>query len=222
MKKIALMLMLLVALEACGKGQESSKTSSFQQKSASGVPSLPAAPLGISTLSGDGTVTVRWSAVNGVDSYNLYISQKAGAPKEEATKITGIKETSYAQKDLQNSLIHYYRVSAVSKVGEGALSAETGAMPKSSPPPVPAGVAAMGGTGKIILKWEAAKGADSYNVYFSTKPQVERSKRTKISGVTKIPYEHTDVKKKTMYFYVVSAVNGGGESPLSTESGAMP
>lgn len=216
---VGVMILPMVMFSACGNGKEGS---AVKQKAVPPAVAVPSQPAGISTLASDGQVVVRWGAVTGADSYNVYVSQKAGAPKEEATAITGIKETSYAQKDLKNSSIYYYRVSAVNKAGEGAVSGETGAMPKSAPPPIPAGVAAMGGTGKITVKWEPVKGADSYAVYFSTKPQVEKSKRTKISGVKQPPYEHTDVKKKTMYFYVVSSVNGGGESPLSAESGAMP
>lgn len=216
---VGLFILPMAMVAACGNGKEGS---AVKQKAATPAVAMPAQPSGISTLASDGQVEVRWGAVAGSDTYNVYFSEKAGAPKEEAAKVAGIKEPSYAHKDLKNSATYYYRVSAVNKAGEGALSAETAAMPKSAPPPIPAGVAAMGGTGKITVKWEPVKGADSYNVYFSAKPQVEKSKRTKISGVKQPPYDHADVKKKTMYFYVVSAVNAGGESPISGESGAMP
>jgi pectate lyase len=178
-------------------------------------------PSGISTLGGDAQVSVRWNTVPGADSYNVYWSQKAATPKEQATKVS-VKTGPFEHKGIANNTVYYYRVSAVNANGESPLSPETGAMPRSTPPGQPSGVAAMGGDGKITLKWAPVEGATSYNVFWSTKPGLEKSKRTKVADVKQPPYEHKDVKKKTMYFYIVSAVNAGGESPVSTESGAMP
>jgi len=220
MKSIGVLFFLAFAtlslLFACGKGKGEKKPSA--EKPAV----VPATPAGISTVSGDGMVTVRWSASPGAESYTLYYAEQAGAKPEQMAKAAGITATSYDHKGLKNGAVYYYRVSSTSRVGESAPSGETGARPKAVPPSAPAGVAAMGGNGKISLKWIPVAGAEYYNVYFSTKPQVAKNKRTKVPMVRATPYEHRDVKKKMMYFYVVSAVNGGGESPLSAESGAMP
>lgn len=206
-------------IAACGKGKEGA---SVKQKPETPAVSVPATPMGISTLAGDSQVVLRWGAVAGADSYNVYFSDKEGQPADKATIAPGVKETSYEHKALKNGSIYYYRVSAENKAGESPVSGETGAMPKAVAPSVPSGVAAVGGTGAVTVKWAPVQGATSYNVYFSTKPQVVKSLRTKISGIKQPPYEHKDVKKKTMYFYVVSAVNDSGEGPASGESGAMP
>lgn len=220
MKKAASMLLVasLLVFPTCGKSKDGKKEGSASKPSAV----VPAAPMGISTVSGDGQVTLKWQAAAGAATYNVYVSQIAGTPQNKAEKVAGIKGVSYEHKGLKNNAMYYYRVSAANEGGEGTASGETGAMPKAVPPAVPGGVAATGGTGHITVKWTPVAGATAYNIYFSTKPQVKKSERTKIAGVTHAVYEHKDVKREKMYFYVVSAMNDGGESPLSTESGAMP
>ena len=138
-------------------------------------------------------------------------------------KAGGITETAYAHTGLKNNNMYYYIVTAMKASEESHPSGEMGAKPNASPPAVPTGVAASGGDGKITVRWTAVAGASSYNIYRATAPGGARSKKGKnVSGIMMTSYEDADVKKKTMYYYVVTAVNDGGESPASGETGAMP
>ena len=51
----------------------------------------------------------------------------------------------------------------------------------------------------------------SYNIYWSTSADVSSKNGTKIAAVAS-PYTHAELKQGTVYYYVVTAVNGYGES----------
>ncbi|MBI3794151.1 MAG: fibronectin type III domain-containing protein [Nitrospinae bacterium] len=89
-------------------------------------------------------------------------------------------------------------------------------------PATPSGITTIANDGAVTIRWNPVQNAKSYNIYFSAKPGAPKAGRTKIADVKQAPYEHVVVDRKTMYFYVVSAVNSAGEGPASTESGATP
>jgi autotransporter-associated beta strand protein len=84
----------------------------------------------------------------------------------------------------------------------------------------PTGLTATGGNGSVSLSWAAASGAVSYNVKRS--PTSGGGFVTIASGVTATTYTDYSVSNGTSYYYVVSSVNGAGESTNSTQAGAMP
>jgi uncharacterized delta-60 repeat protein len=86
--------------------------------------------------------------------------------------------------------------------------------PTIPPPLSPTNVSASAGTGQITISWDPVDDATSYNIYWSTTPGVTKSNGTQIPGVTS-PYVHTGLTADTTYYYVVTAVNLGGESPES-------
>jgi predicted phage tail protein len=86
-------------------------------------------------------------------------------------------------------------------------------------PTAPTGLTATAGTNQITLNWNAQLSAGTYNVYRSLTPGGE--------GVT--PYQtllpsatftDTGLTTGTTYYYTVTAVNSGGESPQSIEASA--
>jgi Big-like domain-containing protein len=85
----------------------------------------------------------------------------------------------------------------------------------------PAGLTAKPGNGQVTLDWLAVNGATSYNVYYGTAPGVTTTTGTQIASV-RAPQLHLGLTNGTTYYYIVTAVNGFGESPASTESSAAP
>ena len=84
---------------------------------------------------------------------------------------------------------------------------------------VPTGVEAHPpASGKMLISWNAAAGATSYNVYRSTTPGGEG---TTPIGSTPVP-SYTDMGltngPPTLYYYKVASVNGGTVSPQSAET----
>ncbi len=78
---------------------------------------------------------------------------------------------------------------------------------------VPSGVSATAGTKKITIRWSASSGAQTYNVKRST---VNGGTYTTIaSSVSGTSYVNTGLTRGATFYYVVSAVNGCGESANS-------
>jgi fibronectin type 3 domain-containing protein len=73
-------------------------------------------------------------------------------------------------------------------------------------------------TSQINLNWAASSGAASYNVKRSTTSGGPYT--TVASGVTATSFSNTGLSAQTTYHYVVSAVNGSGESANSAQASA--
>jgi fibronectin type 3 domain-containing protein len=100
--------------------------------------------------------------------------------------------------------------------GTGVASLVITALP--APPAAPAGLTATGGNAAVSLSWTASSGAMSYNVQRSL---TSGSGYTTVAGgVTATSRNDTGLADGTTYYYVVTAVNSGGESAGSAEASA--
>ncbi len=95
------------------------------------------------------------------------------------------------------------------------------------PPPAPTGIVSLAGDGLIALGWNASAGATSYNLYMASSPGVTRSNYSSLPGGTKhtgvgSPFALTGLANGTNYYFVVTAVNGAGESGESSEFWGTP
>jgi fibronectin type 3 domain-containing protein len=86
-------------------------------------------------------------------------------------------------------------------------------------PPVPTGLSATPGSNQVALIWNAASGATGYNLKRSLTSGSGYVTNTSLAVTN---YTDTLTTNGTMYYYVVSAVNAGGESANSVEVGARP
>ena len=89
------------------------------------------------------------------------------------------------------------------------------------PPEAPTDLTAVAGDSQVSLSWTASPGANSYTVkrgQASSGPYDDMI----VAGVTETTYTDLTAENDTLYFYVVSAVNGSGESPNSAEASATP
>jgi hypothetical protein len=62
----------------------------------------------------------------------------------------------------------------------------------------------------------------TYNLYWSTTSGVTTANGTKIGGISGTNYTQTGLTNGTTYYYVVTAVDTGGESPASNQAMATP
>ncbi|HSF10031.1 MAG TPA: SMP-30/gluconolactonase/LRE family protein, partial [Nitrospirales bacterium] len=86
----------------------------------------------------------------------------------------------------------------------------------------PINLAVKPGDTENILSWLEVPNAVSYNLYFSTEPNLSTDTSTKIEGVT-TPYIHSGLTNNTAYFYAMTSVTeDGAESRLSEEQTAIP
>jgi uncharacterized repeat protein (TIGR01451 family) len=84
----------------------------------------------------------------------------------------------------------------------------------------PAGLTATASNASVALKWSAATGATSYNVKRSTVAGGPYA--TLITGLAAANYTDATVVNGIAYYYVVSAVKAGIESPNSSPVSAVP
>jgi glucuronoarabinoxylan endo-1,4-beta-xylanase len=176
---------------------------------------VPNAPTGLTATAGNALVSLTWSASSGATSYNVKRSTTSGGPY---TTIGSPTTANYTDSSVTNGTTYYYVVSAVNSAGESGNSAEVKATP-IAPPAAPTGLTATAGNAQVALSWNASAGATSYNVKRST---TSGSGYSTISSPATNSYTDTAVTNGTPYYYVVSAVNSGGESGNSAEVKATP
>src|SRR5207249_1253188 len=121
-------------------------------------PTAPDAPQSLHASPGNGTVSLTWSAPgfdggSALTGYRLYRGTTSGGTTLLVTVAGG--NDSYADGGLTNGQAYYYRVSAVNRVGEGALSVEASATPSSGPavPASPQNLVATAGNRAVTLRW---------------------------------------------------------------------
>jgi len=97
------------------------------------------------------------------------------------------------------------------RAGQERATSEVGATPVAAPL-IPTGVSAVEGNGSVRVAWTPATGATSYNIYYTTSSSVSKKSGIKIANLSGSPYTVRRLKNKTPYYFMVTAVNAGGES----------
>src|SRR5271156_4899654 len=177
--------------------------------------SVPAVPAGLAAAPGSAQVTLSWAASSGATGYNVQRSTTTGGPY---TQISTTTVTNFTDTGLTNGTKYFYVISAFNSVGQSANSSEVNATPAPLAPTTPTGLAATAGNAQVSLTWNASSAATSYHVKRSTSSGAEMQ----ISAPASNSFIDTGVTNGTKYFYVVSAVDSGGESANSSEVNATP
>ena len=95
-------------------------------------PPTPAVPTGLTATSGNGQVSLSWSASSGATSYILKRSTTSGGPYTNVVTQAG---TTYTNTGLTNGTTYYYVVSATNSGGTSANSAQASATPAAATNP---------------------------------------------------------------------------------------
>jgi len=181
--------------------------------------SPPVAPTALAAVAGNAVVNLSWSQSTspGISLNNVYRSTNGSAGPY--TLLASLSPTTtYADTAALNGTPYYYVVTAVNVNGESAFSSYAGATPQG-PPLAPSGLTATPANNQIGLSWTASATATSYNV---KRAAVSGGPYATIASPTSTSYTDTGLVNGTTNYYVVSAVNGFGESPNSPEISAVP
>ncbi len=97
----------------------------------------PDAPSGLTGESGDSVIELRWEAVGGAETYNVYRDTSSiGSNARPLSE--GVSSRSYDDTDAENGTTYLYRVTAVGASGnESEMSGEIEKTPFSAPPDSP-------------------------------------------------------------------------------------
>ena len=146
--------------------------------------------------------------------YKLYRGTAPGVYGTPVTLLTAA--TSYTDNTCVAGTRYYYAVAALDAAGnEGAKSPEASAVAlDNTPPAVPSGLAAVGGTEQVDLSWSANSEADlaGYNLY-------RNGVKVNTTPITATTYVDTGLVDGTTYTYRLSAVDTDGNE--SAQSGAV-
>lgn len=165
---------------------------------------VPDAPVLAAVQGGDKHVTLRWNAVPSSSLYTIYWN-KHGDVNASDEKVT-TKDTQWTHEALLNGDKYYYRVSAHNDGGESELTPQ---VLVTLAPDAPRAEITTVGERQVTLQWAPVKGAAAYHVYWNTSGNVS-TRDKKLEGVTS-PFVHEQLRKGETYFYLVTAVNEGGE-----------
>ncbi len=162
----------------------------------------PATPTGLTaTAISTSQIKLKWTAVTGATSYQVYRSYGAST---SYTRIAIVTAPAYSNTGLAAGARYNYKVRAVKSGNIGDFTAAKTAYTK---PTIPTGLAAKTiSASQIDLSWTAVTGATSYQVYRSTGSSTGY---TRIAIVTAPAYSNRSLAAGTRYNYKVCAVKSG-------------
>ncbi len=199
------------AVNAGGESADSAEASATTKVAA------PAAPTGLVAVAGDGSVGLDWNDNGEADlaSYTVYRSTTNGSGYVSIA--SGLSTSAYTDNSVANGMTYYYTVTATD-----TTSNESGGSTVVSATLRPSALGWLAAwqewTDRIGLAWPTSTGATSYNVKRATTSGGPYT--TVATGVATNRYSDSGLTAATAYYYVVTAVNAGGESATSSEATA--
>lgn len=178
---------------------------------------IPTAPSDLQANTNDGEITLSWSPVQGATAYTLYWSTIPGEAFSQGVS-ADMSGTDFLHDGLLNGTTYYYAITSRYLAGESEPSAEISATVGAPLQPKIFSSSLIGAD--ILLSWNTVATADTYSLYWANEPGVTKKNGTPISGVIS-PYLHGGLSGLP-YYYVVTALNGFGESLESEEAMGFP
>lgn len=173
----------------------------------------PAKPTNVSAVSGDGQISLSWASVSNATSYDISYYKSNDST---IVNVNGVS-SPYTLTGLANNSSYYLSVSAVNDYGK--RSSDTVSVTVYIMPEAPTGVSVTPSTSYNKITWSPGTDTISstkYNIYWSTVSGAGKS-GTKISSLSSPYYHYPNGTGGTVYYYVVTAVNGSLESAASEE-----
>jgi fibronectin type 3 domain-containing protein len=182
----------------------------------------------VSASDGDNedAVLVTWQASAGATSYDVY---RATSPEGAKTKVATATDTTYTDTRVTCDAVYFYWIQALNLCSTSPFSNSDSGYPHCLVPPdgtdtpdtttpdapsTPTGVSASDGlyTDRVLISWQAAAAATSYDIYRSDRFAGEKIKITSTRGTS---FSDRNIPVSTTFFYWVKAKNAAGNSEFS-------
>ena len=206
---------------------------------------VPNTPGSLVAHPGDAEVLLQWAAAIPQDindpnevitAYRVYTATRPGVRPGNSTLIDATPTRNNDGRwqlhhtALQNGQRYYYVVSAQNAGGESGISREVWARPQIPAPGIPANLSAEASDGQVLIHFtppDNSEPSTTYNLYWTQAldddAHGERSPTEVISNVQAgYLFSAGPNTNGTTYFFQVSAISNGNESPLSGEVSATP
>jgi fibronectin type 3 domain-containing protein len=214
------------AINAAGESANS------PQVAAVPAPAAPAAPTGITISAGAGSPGFTWLYPGGqarlswpaTPNAESYIIKRSTSPTGPFDRVATQTSTQFTDLSLAPDTTYYYVVAAANALGESPDSAVVSATATLKAPAAPVIVSADAGKGSVALKWQHEPWLlPSWWAIFHVKRGASPAGpfTTVINTSTNNAIDQ-GLAGGTAYCYVVSAVNGAGESADSAPVCATP
>jgi subtilase family serine protease len=202
---------VVTAVNGAGTSSASSQVSATPALPAPGIPGS------VTATAGNAQVTLNWTVVSLAASYNVERSTTSGSGYATVGSPTS---PTYVDGSLTNGTAYYYVVTAVNASGTSSASSQASATPQISAPSAPSTLTAVAGNAEVTLTWSTVAGSTAYNVKRAGGSGGPYS--TIVSATASTSAVDSGVSNGTTYYYVVSALNAGGESANSSQVSATP
>lgn len=161
------------------------------------LPNPPGIPTNVTATSTATSITIRWTEVQGADSYDLMLGSET---------IDSISGTAFTKNDLTPNTSYTYSVRAKNAGGASAWSQAGTKTTLAAVPGVPSITNAESTQTEITIEWTPVEGAVSYEVWADVYI---------IDVGNTISFIHSGLEPQTMHEYKVRARNAGGKTSWS-------
>ena len=150
----------------------------------------------VKVSSTENSITLSWNRSSGAKGYKIYLYN---AQKKKWKRLATTAKTSYTLKELTTGKKYKLAVRAYAVIDSKELLSAYEPFVCSTRPAAPNVSVGTAKNGKVQVKWSAVKGADGYQIYYSTK---KNEGYKKLTDQVKASYTVNAKSKKTYYIKV--------------------
>ncbi len=190
---------------------------------------IPGAPNALSTAPTISVLSSSRLRLDWTDNQSNILEYRVYSAGTPSTLIARTMSRTFTDFQLLAGTSYCYAVTLVNSFGESDPSTPVCGTTVAGVPPAPRNVAAAAtGTGQVTVTWDAVANAASYKLYSAVQTGLTKNNYatltggTLVSGITGTSRTVTSLVPGSAYHFVVTAVNGSGESVESAEVSATP
>jgi HD-GYP domain-containing protein (c-di-GMP phosphodiesterase class II)/predicted phage tail protein len=209
----------VVAINSAGDSPASSPSAAVTPAT------IPAAPTGVSGLSGDTQVTLSWTAPSsdgGSPVTGYQVIPSIGGVAQTPTNFPSAATTE-SVGGLTNGTSYTFTVVAINSAGDSPASSPSAAVTPATTPSAPTGVTGVPGDSQVTLSWTAPAldGGSPVTGYIVVPYLGVASEPPTTFSSTATTETIGGLTNGSTYTFVVTAINGAGDSPASVASSGI-